>query len=119
MPAPTHHRHDIIELLKQGQDLPLDYKYLLFPPERQEYDLVYADKEREQNILAETMVVPIQMVKTFSHSDNNAWHNMLIFGDSPQAIKTLLQWKDEDRLVNIDGTRGVKLVYVDLPFATK
>jgi hypothetical protein len=42
-----YHRRHVIELLEQGQDLPLDYKHLLFPPERQEYELVYAGKERE------------------------------------------------------------------------
>jgi 16S rRNA G966 N2-methylase RsmD len=44
---------------------------------------------------------------------------MLIFGDNLQAMKTLLQWKAEGRLVNPDGSRGVKLVYIDPPFATK
>jgi len=39
--------------------LPLDYEHLLFPPERQEYELVYAGKEREEDILAETMGVPL------------------------------------------------------------
>jgi len=43
---------------------------------------------------------------------------MLIFGDNLQAMKTLLQWKDEGRLVNPDGSRGVKLVYIDPPFGT-
>jgi site-specific DNA-methyltransferase (adenine-specific)/adenine-specific DNA-methyltransferase len=113
-----HHRRHIIELLEQGQDLPLDYKHLLFPPERQEYELVYAGKEREEDILAETMAVPLQPVKTFGGNGDNGWHNMLIFGDNLQAMKTLLQWKEEGRLVNADGSRGVKLVYIDPPFGT-
>ena len=46
------HRQHIIELLQRGEDLPLDYKHLLFPPERQEYELVYAGKEPEEDILA-------------------------------------------------------------------
>ena len=113
-----HHRRHIIELLEQGRDLPLDYKHLLFPPERQEYELVYAGKEREEDILAETLAVPLQPVKTFGGNGAD-WHNMLIFGDNLQAMKTLLQWKAEGRLVNPDGSRGVKLVYIDPPFATK
>ena len=60
-----YHRRHIIELLEQGRDLPPDYKHLLFPPERQEYELVYAGKEREEDILAETLAVPLQPVKTF------------------------------------------------------
>jgi len=55
-----HHRRHIIELLEQGRDLPPDYKHLLFPPERQEYELVYACKERDEDILAETLAVPLQ-----------------------------------------------------------
>lgn len=119
MPQLTeHHRRHIIELLEQGQDLPPDYKHLLFPPERQEYELVYAGKEREEDILAETMAVPLQPVKTFG-GNGEGWHNLLIFGDNLQAMKTLLHWKAEGRLVNPDDSRGVKLVYIDPPFATK
>ena len=113
-----HHCRHIIELLEQGQDLPPDYKHLLFPPERQEYELVYAGKEREEDILAETLAVPLQPVKTFGNG-GDGWHNLLIFGDNLQAMKTLLQWKTDGRLVNPDGSRGVKLVYIDPPFATK
>jgi site-specific DNA-methyltransferase (adenine-specific)/adenine-specific DNA-methyltransferase len=113
-----HQRRHIIELLEQGQDLPPDYKHLLFPPERQEYELVYAGKEREEDILAETLAVPLQPVKTFGNG-GDSWHNLLIFGDNLQAMKTLLQWKSEGRLVNPDGSRGVKLVYIDPPFATR
>ena len=114
-----HHRRHIIELLEQGQDLPSNYKHLLFPPERQEYELVYAGKEREEDILAETMAVPLQPVKTFGNGNGDEWHNMLISGDNLQAMKTLLQWKAEGRLVNPDGSRGAKLVYIDPPFATR
>ena len=31
----------------------------------------------------------------------------------------LLEWKREGRLVNADGSRGVRLIYIDPPFATK
>jgi site-specific DNA-methyltransferase (adenine-specific)/adenine-specific DNA-methyltransferase len=119
MPNLTEHqRQRVIDLLERGRDLPLDYKHLLFPPERQEYELVYAGKEREEDILAETMAVPLQAVRTFGENGDD-WHNMLIFGDNLQAMKTLLQWKEEGRLINADGSRGVKLVYIDPPFATR
>ncbi len=111
-------REQLIELLEKGEKLPLDYKHLLFPPERQEYELVFAEKEREEDILAETMAVPLQPIRTFG-SDGSKWHNMLIFGDNLQAMKTLLKMKDEGRLINTDGSKGVKLVYIDPPFATK
>ena len=112
------HRQHIIELLQRGEDLPLDYKHLLFPPERQEYELVYAGKEREEDILAETMAVPLQPIRTFG-GNGDGWHNMLIFGDNLQAMKTLLKMKEQGQLVNADGSRGVKLVYIDPPFATR
>lgn len=44
---------------------------------------------------------------------------MLIFGDNLQALKTLRQMKQEGKLTNADGTPGVRLVYIDPPFATK
>jgi site-specific DNA-methyltransferase (adenine-specific)/adenine-specific DNA-methyltransferase len=112
------HRQHIIELLQRGEDLPLDYKHLLFPPERQEYELVYAGKEPEEDILAETMAVPLQPIRTFG-GNGDGWHNMLIFGDNLQAMKTLLRMKEQGQLVNADGSRGVRLVYIDPPFATR
>jgi len=112
------HRQHIIELLQRGEDLPPNYKHLLFPPERQEYELVYAGKEREEDILAETMAVPLQPIRTFG-GNGDGWHNMLIFGDNLQAMKTLLKMKEQGQLINADGSRGVKLVYIDPPFATK
>ncbi|RPF49392.1 site-specific DNA-methyltransferase (adenine-specific)/adenine-specific DNA-methyltransferase [Thermodesulfitimonas autotrophica] len=110
-------RKHIIELLEQGAELPLDYKHLLFPPERQEYELVYAGKKREEDILAETMGVPLQPIRAFG-GNGDGWHNMLIFGDNLQAMKTLLKMKEQGRLINPDGSRGVKLVYIDPPFGT-
>src|SRR3972149_2305986 len=107
----------IIELLEQGQDLPPDFRNLLFPPERQEYELVYAGKEREEDILAETMAVPLQPIRSFG-GNGDGWRNMLVFGDNLQAMKTLLKKKEQGQLVNADGSRGVKLVYIDPPFGT-
>jgi len=119
MPKLTNtQRQHIMELLEQSQDLPLDYKHLLFPPERREYELVYAGKEREEDILAETMAVPLQPIRTFGGNGSD-WHNMLIFGDNLQAMKTLFRMKEQGQLVNADGSRGVRLVYIDPPFATR
>ena len=120
MPKLTEHQiQHIIELFEAGEDLPLDYKHLLFPPERKEYELVYAGKEREEDILAETMAVPLQPIKTFEGNEDDASHNMLIFGDNLQAMKILWEMKKRGELVNADGSHGVKLVYIDPPFATK
>ncbi len=109
----------ITSLLKEGKPLPEDYKAILFDTKK-EYELIYADKEREEDILADTMVVPLQKVKTFRNGKNfNGWTNMLIFGDNLQVLKTLLQMKQEGKIKNADGTQGVRLVYIDPPFATK
>src|SRR3989338_1103119 len=108
----------IAALLRQGKPLPEDYKNTLFDAKK-EYELIYSEKEREQDILAETMAVPLQKVKTFRNGKNgNGWKNMLIFGDNIQALKTLLQMKEKGKLKNADGTPGVRLVYIDPPFGT-
>ncbi|GIV34625.1 MAG: hypothetical protein KatS3mg031_2160 [Chitinophagales bacterium] len=66
------------------------------------------------------MAVPLQPVKTFRNGkEANGWTNMLIFGDNLQVLKTLLQMKQEGKLKNADDTPGVRLVYIDPPFATK
>ena len=103
-------RERIIELLEKGEDLPLDYRHILFPPEKKEYELVYAGKEREEDILADTMAVPLQPIKIFG-SNGNGWTNKLIFGDNLQVMKSLLDDPE------VKGQ--VKLIYIDPPFATK
>jgi DNA modification methylase len=111
-------RQHIADLISRGEALPADYQHLLFPPQRREYELVYANKEREEDIIANTMAVPLQAVSTFGDADT-AWHNRLIFGDNLQAMASLLEQKKAGKLCNSDGTPGVRLVYIDPPFATK
>jgi DNA modification methylase len=109
----------ITSLLKEGKPLPEDYKSYLFDTKK-EYELIYADKEREEDILADTMAVPLQRVKTFRNGESgNGWTNMLVFGDNLQVLKTLVQMKEEGKLKNSDGTPGVRLIYIDPPFATR
>ena len=103
-------RERIIELLEKGEELPLDYKHILFPPEKKEYELVYAGKQREEDILADAMAAPLQPIKTFG-TNGGDWTNKLIFGDNLQVMKLLLDDPD------VKGQ--VKLIYIDPPFATK
>src|SRR5919198_1209157 len=110
-------RQMVIEALRRGEELPSEWARILFPPEKREYELVYHGKEREEDILAGTMAVPLQPASTFG-KNGKGWHNKLIFGDNLQAMKTLLRMKEEGELVNADGTPGVRLVYIDPPFAT-
>lgn len=111
-------RQMVIEALRRDEDLPVEWARELFPPDKREYELVYHGKEREEDILADTIAVPLQPVSTFGKNGDD-WHNMLIFGDNLQAMKTLLKMKEQGQLLNADGTPGVRLVYIDPPFATR
>lgn len=110
-------RQMVIETLRRGEDLPAEWARELFPPEKREYELVYYGKEREEDILADTMALPLQPVSTFG-KNGDGWHNKLIFGDNLQAMKILMEQKEKGRLCNADGTHGVRLVYIDPPFGT-
>jgi 16S rRNA G966 N2-methylase RsmD len=107
----------IVGLLTEGKPLPEEYRWLLFEG-KQETELIYAGKTREIDVLAETMAVPLQKVKVFGEARDDEWHNMLIFGDNLQILKTLFKMKEDGRLKNPDGTKGVKLIYIDPPFGT-
>lgn len=103
---------DIVRRLYAGEDLPPDFKYELFPPDKREYELVYANKKRREDVLADTLGVPLQAIRIFGTSEQvGEWVNRLIFGDNLQAMKALLDDPD------LKGK--VKLVYIDPPFATK
>ena len=114
-------RRAIADIIMNGGPLPSDLKYILFPPERDEYELVYAAKEREEDILADTMSVPLQPVREFgkSTSETGSWRNQLIFGDNLQAMKTLLEMKQAGEFVTSDGQPGIQLIYIDPPFASR
>lgn len=111
-------RQRVIQALQRGEDLPSDWARELFPPEKREYELVYYGKEREEDIIAGTMAVPLQAERTFG-KNGVEWHNMLIFGDNLQVMKTLLEQKRAGKLCNADGTPGIRLIYIDPPFATR
>jgi len=111
-------RYQLIHLLGNGEDISSEWARILFPPEKREYELVYYGKEREEDIIANTLAVPLQPVRTFNKAGVD-WHNKLIFGDNLQVMKTLLEMKRRGELCNADGTPGVRLVYIDPPFATK
>lgn len=111
-------REEIIRRLQKGEELSPEWARILFPPEKREYELVYHGKEREADIIANTLAVPLQKARTFG-TNGDGWHNKLIFGDNLQVMKSLLELKREGVLCNADGTPGVRLVYIDPPFATK
>jgi hypothetical protein len=58
-------RQELIRLLEQGEEISPEWARILFPPEKREYELVYHCKEGEADILANTLAVPLQPVRTF------------------------------------------------------
>ena len=112
-------REQIIQLLQKGEELSPEWARILFPPEKREYELVYHGKEREKDILANTLAVPLQAVRTFGKNGGDEWRNMLIFGDNLQVMKSLFELKKTGEICDADGTPGVRLVYIDSPFASR
>lgn len=114
---PKELRDGIIAILQRGEMLPQEYMRDLFPSAKEECELTYGGKARAEDILAQTMAVPLQPARLFGNN-GNGWHNMLVFGDNLQAMKSLLQMKKSGELCNTDGTPGVRSVYIDPPFGT-
>ncbi|MFN8649297.1 site-specific DNA-methyltransferase [Streptococcus sp.] len=116
----------LLELLAQaqeevmnGNEVSTEFARVLFPPARKEYELTYYGKESEQAIISQTFAVPLQENRRFGESTESDWLNKIIFGDNLQVLKTLVEMKHRGELKNADGTDGVRLVYIDPPFATK
>lgn len=113
----------LIECLKTGKEIPAEYKYAIFPTKQKEYELVYAGKARKEDILAdneEAKAVPLQVEKIFNGTKYplaaKDWHNLLVFGDNLQILKTF--YKNEDPLIKGKVKGKVKLIYIDPPFGT-
>lgn len=113
----------LIKLIQDGNEIPEDFKYKLFPTLHKEYELVYAGKMRKEDILANedgSFPVPLQVEKVFNGNEHEAfedsWRNMIVFGDNLQFLKTI--YENKDPLIK-DKVKGkVKLIYIDPPFAT-
>ncbi|MCX6880279.1 MAG: hypothetical protein NTW21_41710 [Verrucomicrobia bacterium] len=54
-------------------------------------------KEREEDIIANMLAVPLQKVRTFG-KNGDGWHNKLIFGDNLQVMKSLLEMKHAENV---------------------
>ena len=113
----------LIDLIKNGEPLPEDYKYVLFPATQAEYELTYAGKMRKEDVLAGedgTFPIPIQIDREYNSDKNSTvtdWKNMIVFGDNLQFLKTIYENKDP---IIKDKVKGkVKLIYIDPPFATQ
>ena len=107
----------LVARLKAGAYLDEYLRPLLFR-QAKEYELEYAAKTPKSRILADTMAVPLQLLKQFGPQDEH-WTNKLVFGDNLQVLKTLMEMKSRGELRNADGSHGIRLCYIDPPFATK
>lgn len=69
----------------------------------------------------EAKPVPLQVEKIFNGKDypvfSKDWHNLLVFGDNLQLLKTF--YEDKDPLIKGKVKGKVKLIYIDPPFATE
>ncbi len=70
-------RQELLRLIEKGEEISPEWARILFPPERREYELVYYGKDREEDIIANTLAVPFQPVRTFGRSGGD-WHTMLL-----------------------------------------
>jgi site-specific DNA-methyltransferase (adenine-specific)/adenine-specific DNA-methyltransferase len=55
----------LIRLLQAGEEISPEWARLLFPPEKRESEVVHHGKEREGDIIANTLAVPLPPVRTF------------------------------------------------------
>ncbi|MCS4488897.1 site-specific DNA-methyltransferase [Streptococcus sciuri] len=122
----NNRQKELLELLAQaqeevlnGNEVSTEFARVLFPPARKEYELTYYGKESEQAVISQAFAVPLQENRRFGDATENDWLNKIIFGDNLQVLKTLVEMKHRGELKNADGTDGVRLIYIDPPFATK
>jgi DNA modification methylase len=108
----------LVSKLKRGEYLEDYYRPYLFR-EAKEVELAYAAKESKSEILSSTMAVPLQPLKLYGEAAEGEWTNKLVVGDNLQILKTLLEMKNRGELKNADGSNGIRLCYIDPPFATK
>ncbi len=110
----------LIDIIENNDEIPERYKDILFPNYKKESELVYANKMRKEDILANedgSVPVPLQIEKSFNQTKAKCdWKNLLVFGDNLQLLKTIYENNNE---IIKDKVKGkVKLIYIDPPFAT-
>ena len=118
-------RIELIRLLQTGEPIPAQWRGKLFPGGMQsveigkEYRLEYAGKMKREQVLAETLAAPWQLVRRFAEDQphGDGWRNLLVWGDNLLALRELLT---DQQGPNRYGTKDkIKLIYIDPPFATK
>ena len=111
---------EIVRIIQSGNDIPEEYKEILFPTINNEYELSYYGKMRKEDILRNEdgiAAVPFQKNKTFKGNAIDDWENMIVFGDNLQFLKNI--YANEDIIIKNKVKGKVKLIYIDPPFATE
>jgi site-specific DNA-methyltransferase (adenine-specific)/adenine-specific DNA-methyltransferase len=60
----------ITKCLKENKPFPDRHRHIIPLETKNEYELTYDGKEREEDILADTMAVPLQPAKTFGNGND-------------------------------------------------
>ena len=113
---------DLIDRLQNGENIPEDFKYKLFPVKQKEYELVYGGKMRKEDILANedgVFPLPLQTEKIYNGNRkawDDGWKNIIAYGDNLQFLKTI--YENKDPLIKNKVKGKVKLIYIDPPFGT-
>ena len=88
----------LISLIQNNEEIPEEFKEILFPVSHKEYELTYANKMRRQDVLSGqdgTLPIPLQVEKVFSDGNNDdGWKNIIVFGDNLQFLRTINNNKD-------------------------
>lgn len=113
----------LIKLINNEEQIPEEFKYLLFPSTQEEYELTYAGKMRKEDIFSGedgTLPVPLQVDRVFNGDDHGSpeeWKNMIVFGDNLQFLKTIKE--NTDPMIKNKVKGKVQMIYIDPPFATQ
>jgi len=118
---PEEQREALVELTEHIDTLPTRLRAVvqeMTVSSQGEARLTYAAKNSTGLILS-TPPAPLQEWSRFGgETDPGEWRNMLVFGDNLGVLAELLRMKQRGELKNADGTDGVRVCYIDPPFAT-
>ena len=85
------------DYIENNQEIPNELSRILFPPEKREYELIYWGKESKEQILTETIPVPLQEDKIFPPNtafDSNEWVNKLNYATLTNVVDEMISTKN-------------------------
>jgi DNA modification methylase len=119
---PEEQRDALSELTARVDTLPTQLRAVvqeMSAAAQGEARLTYAAKASTGLVLS-TPPVPLQEWSNFGgETAPGEWRNKLVFGDNLGVLAALLRMKQRGELKNEDGTNGVRVCYIDPPFATE